>query len=330
LLSLTSRLDPTSQLKQQDRLQSMSHIVYWYGTTNPNHYYGFRNTILALETAQGRGVLEPYEAAKKKLLKAESMSKIENDKALAMIEIEQDLSKRRHGRRRGVITPIGATSLSKSATVTEPLAVTKTTLYGKARRVSDDGVYAKKERVKKERGKRKISEATQVQKVGTADDSLDKNEPRHGKKSKIYDSPDSSVLAEVGAESSNKSSFIRNFTVCRASLRDKNKMLQVNVVAPQDENARMKDVLVSSRTQAASMSVGVFNFSTEVADQIRNKEMIVMFKIGETDLLYSANQVAAMCVKDVLRQSEQEPIKIELVVQSAAEPKSMHRSRLTC
>ena len=82
----------------------MTCLIYWYGTTNPEQYYGFisQKEFVPYENGRHGSHFKSFQAAKVKMEKGKKLTKREKDTISALKEMEEDLAKDPSERKRGV------------------------------------------------------------------------------------------------------------------------------------------------------------------------------------------------------------------------------------
>ncbi|GKY94046.1 hypothetical protein MPSEU_000371300 [Mayamaea pseudoterrestris] len=98
-------IEQFERCRRNESLEDMSHIVYWYGAREECSYYGFvaPRDLVTYEEGLDRGLLKPYEAAQLKAADDRKLTKGDQDKLLALKEVNDDLSITSGERRRGVL-----------------------------------------------------------------------------------------------------------------------------------------------------------------------------------------------------------------------------------
>jgi hypothetical protein len=82
----------------------LSHVVYWYGAREECSFYGFvaPKDLVGYQDGINRGYFKPYDAVQLKAAENKKLTKGEQDKLLAINEVNEDLVKQPEQRKRGV------------------------------------------------------------------------------------------------------------------------------------------------------------------------------------------------------------------------------------
>ena len=82
----------------------MNHVVYWYGAREESSFYGFvaHKDLVTYQEGIDRGYYKVYEAVRAKAAENKKLTKGEQDKLLAINEVNEDLRKKSDERKRGV------------------------------------------------------------------------------------------------------------------------------------------------------------------------------------------------------------------------------------
>ena len=77
--------------------------MYWYGARDESSFYGFvaHKDIVTYQMGIDRGYFKPYAAVKQKAAEKKKLSKGEQDRLLAINEVNEDLGKQPNDRKRG-------------------------------------------------------------------------------------------------------------------------------------------------------------------------------------------------------------------------------------
>lgn len=93
-----------SQCRRKDTLNELQHVVYWYGVRDESSFYGFvaQKDLVTYQQGLDRGYFKPYAAVQQKVAEKKKLNKGEQDRLLAINELNEDLQKQPEERKRGV------------------------------------------------------------------------------------------------------------------------------------------------------------------------------------------------------------------------------------
>jgi FMN phosphatase YigB (HAD superfamily) len=132
--------------------------------------------------------------------------------------------------------------------------------------------------------------------------------------------PDKSAKGEVGVNGASKSITVEAAVSPRA-FRLVREDCSMDVPAPllDRETRTMKDVMSMAQMDKSS---GVFSFQAQDVEALREGKLVLMVKIGDTDLQFSREIFVGMSVQEVLSLTDQNPVALSMYMKEAADSPS--------